>query len=81
MQRYIIKNNAPVSPPVCGVTAKGRVISNFAGRVKNDAAFAAENGYYPLAKREVGGDLLEGNELCGRGTYVLVAGEWVFKRK
>jgi len=50
MNRYIIKNNAPVSPPASGVTVKGRVISNFANRIKNDAAFAVANGYYPLAE-------------------------------
>ena len=80
MERYIIKNNAPVSPPVCGVTVKGRVVSNFASRVRNDAAFAAENGYYPLAKMTSKSAEPE-KKLCGRGTYVLVAGEWVFKQK
>ena len=80
MHRYIIKNNAPVPPPVSGVTVKGRVISNFAERVKNDAAFAKENGYYPLAETLPEEEQLE-SELEGEGRYVLVEGKWVFERK
>lgn len=80
MNRYIIKNNAPVSPPVSGVTVKGRVISNFANRIKNDAEFAAENGYYPLAEVSPAEEQLEGAP-WGEGRYVLVDGKWVFEHK
>lgn len=80
MNRYIIKNNAPVSPPASGLTVKGRVISNFANRIKNDAAFAAENGYYPLAEILPAEEQLE-IEPQGEGRYVLVEGKWVFEHK
>ncbi len=81
MERYIIKNNAPVSPPACGVTKEGRIISNFARRVQSDARFAAENGYYPLAEIAPTEELLEESEIGGEGKYVLKDGEWVFERK
>ncbi|MBR2011423.1 MAG: hypothetical protein IKA06_06745 [Clostridia bacterium] len=79
MDRYIIKNNAPVAPPRCGVTASGRVVSNFARRIKNDADFAAENGYYPLAKQDdASPELLEEHEAPAEGKYTLIDGEWVY---
>jgi len=81
MERYIIKNNVPVSPPDCGVTVKGEVVSNFANRVRNDAVFAAENGYYALRQDVPDEELLEGEERLGEGAYILVDGEWVFLRK
>ena len=80
MSRYIIKNNAPVPPPASGVSVEGRVISNFAKRIENDAVFAAENGYYPLAELPSLEELLE-EAPCGEGRYVLVQGKWVFERK
>ena len=80
MNRYIIKNNVPVSPPASGVTVKGRVISNFANRIKNDAAFAAANGYYPLAEVSFDQEQLE-VEAVGEGRYVLADGKWVFEHK
>ena len=81
MERYVLKNNVLVSPPDCGVTAKGEVVSNFANRVRNDAVFAAENGYYPLCVKEPDKELLEEGECVGEGTYILVDGYWVFQEK
>lgn len=81
MERYIIKNNVPVAPPRCGVTASGRVVSNFAARIKSDERFATENGYYPLAATPMpDAELLEDGELAGEGKYVLRNGEWVYER-
>ena len=81
MRRYIIKNNAPVPPPDHGVTVRGKVVSNFAERVRRDARFAAENGYYPLAPVPPREDLLEDEEPIGEGTFVLRDGAWVFEQK
>ena len=80
MNRYIIKNNVPVSPPASGVTVKGKAISNFANRIKQDAAFAAENGYYPLAEVGFDEEQLE-VEAVSEGSYILVDGKWVFEHK
>ena len=81
MERYMIKNNVPIAPPRCGVTSSGRVVSNFAARIKSDERFAIENGYYPLAVMSVPDtELLEESELVGEGIYVLKDGEWFFER-
>ena len=81
MQRYIIKNNAPVPPPDHGVTVRGKVVSNFAERVRRDVRFAEENGYYPLAPIPPREDLLEDEEPVGEGTFVLLDGEWHYLQK
>ena len=80
MNRYVIKKNVPVSPPASGVTVKGKVVSNFANRIKNDVAFAVENGYYPLAEVAPLEEQLEGTP-WGEGRYVLAEGKWVFEHK
>ncbi|MBR2311867.1 MAG: hypothetical protein IKA46_01065 [Clostridia bacterium] len=80
MNRYIIRNNVPVSPPASGVTAKGKVISNFANRIKNDAIFAAANGYYPLAEVTPLEEKLEAAP-WGEGRYALIDGKWVFEHE
>ena len=80
MNRYIIRNNVPVSPPASGVTVKGKVISNFASRIKHDETFAATNGYYPLAETFFDEEQLE-VEAVGEGSYVLADGKWVFEHK
>ena len=45
MMLYKLVNGTPVAPPKNGVSADGRAISNFLGRVQHDAAFAKANGY------------------------------------
>ncbi len=45
MMLYKLVNGTPVAPPQNGVSADGRVISNFSGRVLHDMAFAKANGY------------------------------------
>lgn len=77
MNRYTMKNGVFFFPPSDGVTANGRAVSNFGGRVRYDAAFAAENGYFPIKESEEGQDeLLEGNT-PKESVYVLKNGEWV----
>lgn len=81
MERYIIKNNVPIAPPRCGVTANGRVVSNFAARIQSDESFAVVNGYYPLSATPMPDvEFLEEGELAGEGKYVLKDGEWVYER-
>ena len=79
--RYTIKNNVPVSPPDNGVTVRGKVVSNFAERVKCDVRFAEENGYYPLAPTPKREDLLEDEGPVVKGTFVLRDGAWHFLQK
>ena len=78
MKRYKMKNGTFVAPPQGGVCADGRVISNFAGRVQHDAAFAAENGYFPIRSVEETEELLEQSDPRAR-TYSLKNGEWVLE--
>ena len=75
MKRYRIMDGTPVLPPKNTVDKVGNVISNFAGRVFRDAAFAAEYGYYPLAAEMPSEELLEGE--TAMPTYSLQNGKWV----
>ncbi|MBQ9802329.1 MAG: hypothetical protein IJW51_04595 [Clostridia bacterium] len=78
MERFRINNGAPVAPPAGGVTASGRAVSNFAGRVRADAAFAAQNGYYPIVETaHAPQELLEGTTLPHDPSYTLVDEAWV----
>lgn len=78
MERYRINNGAPVSPPMGGVTSGGRAVSNFAGRVRADASFAAANGYFPIVETPpVQQELLEETPLPHDPTYTLVDDAWV----
>lgn len=83
MKRYRIVNGVPVLPPQSAVTVTGRVLSNFAGRVACDAAFAAAHGYYPLKEEATGvmpeSDLLEEDlrEAAATAVYTLIGGAWV----
>ena len=80
MERYKMINGSLVPPPCGGVTADGRVISNFAARVRRDPAFAVANGYYPLSESEGENvDLLE-EESDVQLDYVLRGGTWVLER-
>ncbi len=80
MERYKKINGSLVPPPLGGVTVDGRVISNFAARVKQSSAFAAANGYFPISRREVeSADLLE-EESEIELDYVLRGGMWVLER-
>ena len=45
MMLYKLVNGTAVPPPKNGISADGRAISNFSGRVYHDAAFAKANGY------------------------------------
>ena len=77
MNRYMMKNGEFFFPPSEGVTADGRAVSNFGGRVRHDAAFAAENGYFPISeKKEEQDELLEGST-PKESVYILKNGEWV----
>lgn len=81
MKNYKKINGSLVSPSSGGVTADGRVISNFAGRISHDPAFAEANGYYPIAESEGENvDLLEEEEGDVTLDYVLQGGAWVLKR-
>ena len=72
MKRYKIICGIPACPPQNDISADGRAISNFAERVYRDEAFAAANGYYPMAKSEK----LE-QPTVSNPTYRLVCGAWV----
>ena len=78
MNRYKMKNGVFVSPPLGGVSVDGKVVSNFAGRVRHDEAFAKENGYYPIKEVEETEELLEQSDKRER-TYSLKNGEWVLE--
>lgn len=79
MNRYKMKNGVFKAPPQGGVCVDGRVVSNFAGRVRHDAAFAAANGYYPIREvEETEGELLEESAPRER-KYILKNGEWVLE--
>ena len=73
MKRYRIIDGIPVPPPKNGVDKNGNVISNFAGRIENDTAFAAQNGYYPMAPMPEG-ELLELEK--APPVFVLQDGQW-----
>lgn len=75
MKRYRIIDGTPVLPPKNAVDSEGRVISNFAGRVFGDAAFAARHGYYPLAERASEDMPLESETVMP--VYTLKNEEWV----
>lgn len=75
MKRYRIIDGTPVLPPKNAVDSEGCVISNFAGRIFGDAAFAERHGYYPLAEREAGDMPLESE--TAMPVYSLQNGEWV----
>lgn len=79
MKRYKMINGVFVAPPKGGVSVEGRVISNFAGRVQNDAAFAAANGYYPVRVVELATEELLEDHPEREATYSLKNGEWVFE--
>ena len=74
MKRYRIIDGIPVPPPKNGVDKNGNVISNFAARIESDAAFASQNGYYPMADTPI-------EEFLSLETkppiFVLKNGEWV----
>ena len=54
MMLYKLVNGTPVAPPRNGVSADGRAISNFSGRVLHDAAVAKANGYqHKVALEEI----------------------------
>ena len=72
MKRYKIICGIPACPPQNGISADGRAITNFAERIYRDAAFAAANGYYPMAES----DELEQPSISNP-TYRLVGGAWV----
>lgn len=79
MKRYKMENGVFTAPPQGCVCADGRVVSNFAGRVQHDVAFAAANGYFPIREaEEAKGELLEESTLRMR-TYTLKNGEWVLE--
>ena len=77
MNRYMMKNGVFVFPPSDGVTANGRAVSNFAGRVRHDAVFAAENGYFPIRENVKEEDELLENHTPRDIVYTLKGGEWV----
>lgn len=76
MERYQIKRGVPVAPPEHGVTKDGRVISNFAERVKHDAVFAAENGYYPIEEAAVDAEPLE-EAIVTAPTFTFAGDRWI----
>ena len=80
MERYKMVNGSLVPPPCGGVTAEGRVISNFAARVRRDPVFAMANGYYPLAESEGESVELLEEESEIRLDYVLRGGAWALER-
>ncbi len=77
MERYKMVNGAFVPPPAGGVTVNGRAVSNFAGRVRRDASFAAANGYYPIAAGALEEPELLEEESLQELTFTLKGGMWV----
>ena len=71
MERFKLKNGDLCPPPRNGVCAAGHAVSNFAARVARDAAFAAQNGYFPKSPAWPPVP----NELC-EPIYELREGEW-----
>ncbi len=79
MNRYMMQNGVFVFPPSGGVTANGRAVSNFGGRVRHDAAFAAENGYFPIKETRKEEDEPLEEQAPRECTYTLQGGEWVIE--
>ncbi len=75
MKRYRMIGNTPVPPPKNAVDKDGHVISNFAARIENDAAFAAQNGYYPMADNAQDEEFLELEKIPP--VFVLQNGKWM----
>ena len=74
MLKFRLQNGMLLPPPRDSISAEGRAVSGFGRRVAADAAFAAANGYFPLAEQEEP-VLADGVQYGER--YTLEGGRWV----
>lgn len=75
MQRYKVKGDCLVLPPVSSVDAHGHAVTNFAARIARDADFAAANGYWSRGEG-VDTALPPVREDEPAPAYVLIDGVW-----